>query len=858
MKRILTFLVAPLLMAGGSFAASLNDVSIMQYNGTFYAPTNVTALNDGILGLNSSGVLGLRTTITGMVSITSTNFVGGGAGLTALNPANITGSTTVGRAILSLANPGAITFVRINADNSVMARSAADFKTDLALTSADVGLSAVTNDAQTKAAIVPNTAPSAGQILVGTGSAYLPRTITGFFTLDSAGLATVQSDIIPLSSLVNATAGSRLIGRQSGTAGSWSEITLGTNLAMSVGGVLSASGITALTGDGTASGTGSVTFTLATVNANVGTFGSNTKSAVTTVNGKGLVTAVTESTITPAVGSITGFGIGVGAALAVNVGSAGAPVLFNGALGTPSSGVGTNLTALTAANITASTTVGRNILNLTNPSAITFLRMNADNSVDALSASAFRTAIGAGSGGGDTVAPATNTDLWFPRWNGANSKTLSDGVGGSTGGNGAPDAGKVLLFDASGGFRGNFIECGTLGAYASFGVNHQVGYIDFNDMGWEEINDTPGLESVFSLGDNYTGSRAYITPDASGTVALVATTAPYISGFVVTSNTSDATNDIDISTGMASSATSDDIISLATALVKQQDAVWAAGTNAGGMYQSANLSGTVTTVGTTAIVGTSTSFLTDFVVGDVIATAGGRVRRITVVTDDTHMTAESAMATETAVTYKRGGKAPNTAYYVYAIKDNAADLTDVFFTTRNPSQTVVTPTATGSFNHRLIGMFHNNGTPAINGVSHVCGDGSWLGTQVIDYTNATNANVDTGLCFYAGANETWGVVMHAVILSPAAGNRQQITAPAGGTIGGIYSLVSVVSTAISLRITAINTLQTLATGATTFTQLADFAMVNGSTAGTVSLGLCSVTNTQTTTMYALSWFKASR
>lgn len=49
-------------------------------------------------------------------------------------------------------------------------------------------------------------------------------------------------------------------------------------------------GITALTGDGTASGTGSVPFTLATVNSNV--FGSNTflKFAV---NGKGLVTSAT-------------------------------------------------------------------------------------------------------------------------------------------------------------------------------------------------------------------------------------------------------------------------------------------------------------------------------------------------------------------------------------------------------------------------------------------------------------------------------------------------------------------------------------------------------------------------------------
>jgi len=54
-------------------------------------------------------------------------------------------------------------------------------------------------------------------------------------------------------------------------------------------------GITAITGDLTASGTGSVAGTLATVNSNVGTFGSNTSTNTITVNGKGLITAVTNN-----------------------------------------------------------------------------------------------------------------------------------------------------------------------------------------------------------------------------------------------------------------------------------------------------------------------------------------------------------------------------------------------------------------------------------------------------------------------------------------------------------------------------------------------------------------------------------
>lgn len=48
----------------------------------------------------------------------------------------------------------------------------------------------------------------------------------------------------------------------------------------------------------------------------------------------------------PAIADISGWGTGVATALGINVGSAGAPVLFNGALGTPSSGILTSATGL--------------------------------------------------------------------------------------------------------------------------------------------------------------------------------------------------------------------------------------------------------------------------------------------------------------------------------------------------------------------------------------------------------------------------------------------------------------------------------------------------------------------------------
>lgn len=70
---------------------------------------------------------------------------------------------------------------------------------------------------------------------------------------------------------------------------------------------------------------------------------------------------------------------------------------------------GTNGTdQATARTGIGATTVGGNMFTLTNPSAVTFPRFNADNTVSALDAASFRTAIGAGTGSG-TVTSVTGT-----------------------------------------------------------------------------------------------------------------------------------------------------------------------------------------------------------------------------------------------------------------------------------------------------------------------------------------------------------------------------------------------------------------------------------------------------------------
>lgn len=75
-----------------------------------------------------------------------------------------------------------------------------------------------------------------------------------------------------------------------------------------------------------------------------------TPSSITLTNATGTAASLTAGTASAvAVGGITGLGTGVATALAVNVGSAGAPVVNGGALGTPSSGTLTNCSGYPAA-----------------------------------------------------------------------------------------------------------------------------------------------------------------------------------------------------------------------------------------------------------------------------------------------------------------------------------------------------------------------------------------------------------------------------------------------------------------------------------------------------------------------------
>jgi hypothetical protein len=106
--------------------------------------------------------------------------------------------------------------------------------------------------------------------------------------------------------------------------------------------------IVSLTGDATGSspgaGNNTITTTLATVNTNVGTFGTATSVPGITVNAKGLVTAVTSNTITPA---------GIGAATTTGSNATGTwPISITGTAGTA-----TTSTKLTTADVSTNATM---------------------------------------------------------------------------------------------------------------------------------------------------------------------------------------------------------------------------------------------------------------------------------------------------------------------------------------------------------------------------------------------------------------------------------------------------------------------------------------------------------------------
>lgn len=109
---------------GQASITTLGTITSGTWNATSISNEYITS----VAGTKVTGnISGNAANVTGIVAVAN-----GGTGATMAPSARTNlGATTVGSNLFTLTNPSAITFPRINADNTVSARSAADFRTDI-------------------------------------------------------------------------------------------------------------------------------------------------------------------------------------------------------------------------------------------------------------------------------------------------------------------------------------------------------------------------------------------------------------------------------------------------------------------------------------------------------------------------------------------------------------------------------------------------------------------------------------------------------------------------------------------------------------------------------------------------------
>lgn len=125
----------------------------------------------------------------------------------------------------------------------------------------------------------------------------------GDITVSGSGATwTIDNDVVTFAKMQNITT-DRLLGRDTAASGDIEEITVGGGIEFTTTGGIQTS---AFTGDATKTA-GGTALTLATVNSNVGSFGSATQVSTFTVNAKGLITAASNTAISIPASQVSDF-----------------------------------------------------------------------------------------------------------------------------------------------------------------------------------------------------------------------------------------------------------------------------------------------------------------------------------------------------------------------------------------------------------------------------------------------------------------------------------------------------------------------------------------------------------------------
>ncbi len=179
-------------------------------------------------------------------------------------------------------------------------------------------------------------------------------------------------------------------------------------------------------------------------------------------------------------------------------------------------GGSTGLTASTGRISLGATTVGGNLFTLTNPSAITFPRFNADNTVSSLTASDFRTAIGAGTGSG-TVTSVGGTGT-------VNGLTLTGTVtsSGNLALGGTLDLSSPPAIGSTTANTGAFTTLSFNSGYGSVATAYGCrAWVNFNGTGTVAIRASGNVTSITDNGTgNYTVNFTNAMPDSNYALAL--------------------------------------------------------------------------------------------------------------------------------------------------------------------------------------------------------------------------------------------------------------------------------------------------------------------------------------------------